>query len=257
MCSARHASLLGIDPAARTGRLATARRVAKLLRDISAETDDVVVVGMVAEAEVGDIGDSAAGTAFKQASAVTQALAGTQWTLLEAIATRASHDERARVILDELHTVAVADEAVYELGPALDAAVTRAAALLAADAAPGPGAGGPPPAGSAGAQRVEARRAARADGQHRTGPDRRAHGAGDVGGAAVSAVTREPVQATAVRRKIESWLREDGPHSAIALRARPEWTDDPVARGRGAHGAGGRVPDTAGRPRGAARSRPR
>ena len=38
--------------------------------------------------------------------------------------------------------------------------------------------------------------------------------------------TREPVQAAAVRRKVESWLREEGPHSAIALRARPEWTGE-------------------------------
>jgi len=42
------------------------------------------------------------------------------------------------------------------------------------------------------------------------------------------AATREPVQAAAVRRKLESWLREDGPHTAIALRARPEWTGEPV-----------------------------
>ena len=132
---ARHALVLGIDPAARTGRLATARRVAKLLREIAAEPDDVVVVRMVAEAEVGEIGDNAAGTAFKQATAVTRSLAGTQWTLLEAIGIRATTDERAKVILDGLNVVAVADQSVHDLGAALDLAVKRAAALLAADVA--------------------------------------------------------------------------------------------------------------------------
>jgi hypothetical protein len=128
-----HAAVLGIDPDARTGRLATARRVAKLLREISAETDDVVVVGMMAEAEVGDIGDQAAGTAFKQAGAVTQALADTHWPLLEAIRTRATTDERAEVVLDELRLVAAADQAVHDLGDALRKAVTKAADILAKD----------------------------------------------------------------------------------------------------------------------------
>jgi hypothetical protein len=40
--------------------------------------------------------------------------------------------------------------------------------------------------------------------------------------------TQDLVHAAAVRRKVESWLSEDGPHRAIALRARPEWTDEPV-----------------------------
>jgi hypothetical protein len=40
--------------------------------------------------------------------------------------------------------------------------------------------------------------------------------------------TQQPVEVAAVRRKIESWLREDGPHTAIALRGCPEWPGDPV-----------------------------
>jgi hypothetical protein len=41
-------------------------------------------------------------------------------------------------------------------------------------------------------------------------------------------VTREVVQPAAVRRKVESWLSEQDDAMAIALRARPEWSGDPV-----------------------------
>ncbi|MDT5026387.1 MAG: hypothetical protein QOE61_2813, partial [Micromonosporaceae bacterium] len=40
--------------------------------------------------------------------------------------------------------------------------------------------------------------------------------------------THDLVQTAAVRRKVEAWLREDDAQTAIALRGRPEWTDDPV-----------------------------
>ncbi|MDT5026388.1 MAG: hypothetical protein QOE61_2814, partial [Micromonosporaceae bacterium] len=135
----RHATVLGIDLDARTGRLATAKRVAKLLREIAAETDDVVLVGLIAEADVGGIGDSTAGTAFKQAVTVIQSLAATQWALLEAIVARAGHDERANVIVEQLRLVAGADEAVHDLSAALDDAVRKAAALLAAGVSTPPG----------------------------------------------------------------------------------------------------------------------
>lgn len=44
----------------------------------------------------------------------------------------------------------------------------------------------------------------------------------------VAVATHDVVPVAAVRRKVESWLAEEGPHQAIALRARPEWTDEPV-----------------------------
>lgn len=44
----------------------------------------------------------------------------------------------------------------------------------------------------------------------------------------IGATVQPPVEVAAVRRKIESWLRENGPHTAIALRGRPEWPGDPV-----------------------------
>jgi hypothetical protein len=128
-----HADVLGLDPDARGGRLATARRIAKVLRDIVAESDDVVVVGLVADAEVGEIDDPVAGTAFKQAGAVTEALARTQWPLLQAIASRGGHDERAQVIIDELRVSAGHEQHSSDLAAALDEAVKRAAALLSAD----------------------------------------------------------------------------------------------------------------------------
>ncbi len=37
-------------------------------------------------------------------------------------------------------------------------------------------------------------------------------------------------QANAVRRKVEAWLAENGSSTAIALHARPQWTDEPVLR---------------------------
>lgn len=126
-----HAQILGLDPDARSGRLATGRRVAKLLRELAAETDDVVVVGLVAEAEVGNIDDAAAGTAFKQAGRVTEALARTGWPLLRAIESRAGHDEEAKVILEELRTSAGYDQQSSDLVAALDTAVRKATALLA------------------------------------------------------------------------------------------------------------------------------
>ena len=40
--------------------------------------------------------------------------------------------------------------------------------------------------------------------------------------------TDDLVQIAAVRRKVEAWLAENDQQTAIALRGRPEWTDDPV-----------------------------
>jgi hypothetical protein len=129
----RHATVLGLDPAAGTGRLATARRVAKLLADLANEADDVVLVERVARADFGEIDDAAAGTAFKTATAVTAALAAVQWSLLEAIGTRAAADESAQVLLEELRYAARHDQSAADLTEALREATAKAAALLAGD----------------------------------------------------------------------------------------------------------------------------
>ena len=127
----QHAATLGIDPEGRSGRLATARRVAKLLGTIAGETDDVVVVGHVAEAEVGEIDDVAAAAAFKQAAAVNAALAGASWPLLDAVASRAADgDAQATLIIDALRIAARADQSVQSLPEALAEAAERATAYL-------------------------------------------------------------------------------------------------------------------------------
>lgn len=127
----RHAGSLGLDVDARSGRLATIRRVSRLLRDLAAETDDVVVVGLIADADAGDIDDVAAGTAFKQAAVITEALTRTNWPLLDAVTMRADTEESARAIIESLHTAARADEHVERLGGALTRAVDEATRLLA------------------------------------------------------------------------------------------------------------------------------
>jgi hypothetical protein len=125
-----HSDELGLDPAATHGRLATARRVAKLLATIADERDDVVLVELVAEADVGDIDDTTAGVAFKQARAVIDALRRTQWPLLNAVRLRAATDPEARAIISSLHDAARHDQHATDLVSALDAAVAQAAALL-------------------------------------------------------------------------------------------------------------------------------
>ncbi|MEV6965203.1 phage resistance protein [Hamadaea sp. NPDC051192] len=128
----RHAPLLGLDMEARSGRLATARRVAKLLRDLAMEEDDDVVVATVADAEVGDVDDPVAAAAYKQAKPVTDALAGANWDLLAAVASRAATDEHARVILDELRVTAANDQLAADLAKGLADATRAATGLIVA-----------------------------------------------------------------------------------------------------------------------------
>lgn len=129
-----HAGSLGLDPDARTGRLASARRVARALRDIAAERDDNVLVELVAQADLGEIDDAAAAEAFKQADKVIAALGGTQWPLLAAVAERAGReggDEEARLIIDGLQAAARHDQQAQDLVTALARAVDRSATFLA------------------------------------------------------------------------------------------------------------------------------
>jgi len=128
----QHAEVLGLDVEATSGRLATTRRVAKLLASVAGETDDVVLVELVARADLGDIDDQAAGAAFKQAAPVVSALANAQWPLIDAVASRAEVDERARVIIEKLRVAAGHDQHAADLTAALRTATDASAALLAA-----------------------------------------------------------------------------------------------------------------------------
>lgn len=143
---ARHAEVLGLDPATGTGRLATAGRMARLLADLADETDDVAVVERLARTDLGEIDDAVAGTALKSASAVTDALAAVEWSLVEAIQTRAATDEPARVIVEKLRYAARHDQSAADLTGALREATAAAAALLAKPARPQAEPAGEPPA---------------------------------------------------------------------------------------------------------------
>ncbi|WP_435122594.1 phage resistance protein [Micromonospora tulbaghiae] len=135
-----HAEVLGLDVAAPTGRLATARRAARLVTDVAGERDDVVLVQTVAGADLGDVDDQAVGEVLSQAARINDALRqGHQWPLLDAISARAAHDEQARRILGQLRDVARHDQHGQDLVEALQTAVQASAALLAADTSAKPG----------------------------------------------------------------------------------------------------------------------
>ncbi|WP_204009107.1 phage resistance protein [Virgisporangium aurantiacum] len=123
------AAMLGLDPVDATGRLATARRTARLLADIAGEHDDVVRVQLVAGADLGGVDPAVAAVSFKQAARVKAAIDGAQWPLLEAIS--AMDDDRARNILDDLRRDARHEQHAADLVTALQTASTAAAKLLA------------------------------------------------------------------------------------------------------------------------------
>ncbi|WP_433391088.1 phage resistance protein [Micromonospora sp. KLBMP9576] len=128
-----HAELLGVDLNARSGRLATVRRVAQLLAEIAQERDDVVLVGVVAEGEkrLDGLDGQAASSVFKQAQRLSGALADAQWPLIGALRLRVDSDSRARNIIDQLAASAHDEQHGSDLVTALQNAVGSAAALLA------------------------------------------------------------------------------------------------------------------------------
>jgi hypothetical protein len=139
----KRADLLGLDPEATSGRLATARRVATLLSAVAAERDDVLLVSRVATADLGDVDEKAASEAYKQAKRLIDAMANTEWAVLDAVATRAdAGDERAAPVVAQLRVSARHEQHGCDLAAALRTAVRSAAALLAA---------AQPPAGKTGA----------------------------------------------------------------------------------------------------------
>ncbi len=95
------------------------------------EKDDVVLVDVVAQADVGDVDFAAASAAFKQAAQVNTAIEGTPWSLLQAAVSRAETDERFRAIIERLRTTARHDQHADDLVPALREATNKVTALLA------------------------------------------------------------------------------------------------------------------------------
>jgi hypothetical protein len=127
----RHAGILGVDGAADAGRLVTARRVADLLEQLARETDDVVLVELLAGADLGT-DDTTASRSMTTARLVVAALTRTQWTLLDAIGKLADdRAEAAKAVLEQLADAAARDQFQRDLIAELDLAVRKASDLLA------------------------------------------------------------------------------------------------------------------------------
>ncbi|MEV0003061.1 phage resistance protein [Micromonospora sp. NPDC050980] len=127
-----HADVLGLDVTAATGRLATARRAYRFVTDVATERDDVVLVEMVARADLGDVDDQAVGAVLSQAGTLTGELAGSpQWPLLRAISARVGHDQRASEVIGRLRDVARREQHGQDLVEAFHTASAASAALLA------------------------------------------------------------------------------------------------------------------------------
>ncbi len=137
----RHAPTLGLDtsggtggpgsdPNPGTGRLGTARRVATLLEHLSRESDDVVLVELLAGTDLG-VDDKTASRSMSTARAVTAALTRTQWSLLDAVGALAdARAEAGRTVREQLADAAAREQDERDLVAELDLAVRRAGELL-------------------------------------------------------------------------------------------------------------------------------
>jgi hypothetical protein len=133
----RHANALGLDAKADHGRLYHARKGAELLTDIANEKDDLVLITLIADVAF-ELDDVAVGKIFTTATAVRQALESAQWSLIEAVNTRAATDADAAEIVRKLRTAAEHDAHAADLPAALRAAIEEATALLVAPPPPPP-----------------------------------------------------------------------------------------------------------------------
>jgi len=83
--------------------------------------------------------DAVAARSLSSALEVTAALARTQWSVIDALATITdSRADRAQAVLDQLRTAARHDEHAQALDPVLRSTVAAAAALLAEVTTPPP-----------------------------------------------------------------------------------------------------------------------
>ena len=144
---------MGLDAAIGSGRLATARASADLLRALQTARDPVTLVGVLARAQL-SAPDQTVGTSLHSAGAVAAAVDGFAWNRLRPlIRARQQDDARgrdARAILDRLAAAVSADELAQELAPALRRADQEAFDWVAQPPVPSPTAPppGPSPAGS-------------------------------------------------------------------------------------------------------------
>ncbi|MGN9811549.1 BREX-2 system ATPase PglY [Micromonospora sp. BQ11] len=126
----QHATWLGIDKEAGTGRLATARAAADLLEALFNGRSAVETVERLARAELAGPADRT-GKSIMSAAQVSAALAAAPWDTFEIVAGLAEpHAAEAAAILGELRRVAQADELTAPLAPALRRAQADSTALI-------------------------------------------------------------------------------------------------------------------------------
>ncbi|MFD0576158.1 phage resistance protein [Dactylosporangium darangshiense] len=127
-----HAGQLGIDPAATTGRLNTTRRAVALLDTVVDELDDVVLVELLAEPDLGEAEPVTASVYLTRATALTEALARTPWNMLSTVAgLRDDRAEEGRLLLEKLADSARREQLHADLAEALSTAAHEATELLA------------------------------------------------------------------------------------------------------------------------------
>jgi uncharacterized membrane protein YgcG len=126
----QHSATLRLDPQASSGRLYQARKVAQMLEKLSGESDNRVLIEVLAAADFA-IDDAAVGKVFKTADAVSRALADAQWSLLNAVQQRAAGGEaEAERIMQELAVNARHDAHAADLVEALRVAGNAATELI-------------------------------------------------------------------------------------------------------------------------------
>ncbi|HEX6968590.1 MAG TPA: hypothetical protein VF174_07260, partial [Micromonosporaceae bacterium] len=143
----RHADQLGLDPAAATGRLATARAAATLLDELTADRTPVEIVERLARAHLPGPADRV-GKSISSAEKVSAALASADWANFARLELHGGrYTTEAAEILRTLRDAAREDELTTQLAPALHAADRAASALLdrvLAETSPQPVSGGRP-----------------------------------------------------------------------------------------------------------------
>ena len=162
-----HAELLGLTPA--SPRLVSATVGRDLVARIAVERDDVVLIGTLAGWTLAEEPQALA-RSISAAAPVAVAVRSATWSVLEAVAGIGDADQRhgaAQAMMATLSSVAAAEELHSPLAPALTAAVTEAARILAL-AKPSPDV---KPGGETGATVVE-RTTGQDEGSRAGGPQR-------------------------------------------------------------------------------------
>ncbi|MEV7005860.1 phage resistance protein [Streptosporangium sp. NPDC051022] len=121
-----HADLLGLGT---SRRLATARTAAGLVERLAGIGEDTPLLRELASFSL-DQPLETYRVNLEEAEAVAKALAGVQWSIVEAVAQRS--DEQAKLVLERLRTVSVQNEQVVSLIPALKTANDDAVKLVVA-----------------------------------------------------------------------------------------------------------------------------